>query len=64
MVVVDEIVTKSKMTGAQVFPLILEGLSTLCTYPEDSEYVLQLLLSLSSFLVDESNGMFTHSKSS
>ncbi|BBM97843.1 DNA repair/transcription protein MET18/MMS19 [Marchantia polymorpha subsp. ruderalis] len=42
--------------GKRVFPLILEGLSTLCTYPEDSEYVLQLLLSLSSFLVDESNG--------
>ncbi|KAG6545229.1 hypothetical protein Mapa_013341 [Marchantia paleacea] len=42
--------------GKRVFPLILEGLSTLCTYPEDSDYVLQLLLALSSFLVDESHG--------
>ncbi|KAL2653858.1 hypothetical protein R1flu_021986 [Riccia fluitans] len=45
------------LTEAQkVFPFILEGLSTLCLYPEDSDYLLQMLLALSSFLVDENRG--------
>ncbi|KAL3685855.1 hypothetical protein R1sor_003877 [Riccia sorocarpa] len=42
--------------GQKVFPLILEGLSTLSVYPEDSDFLLQMLLALSSFLVDESHG--------
>lgn len=41
----------------QAFPLLLGGISTLCTTdPSDSESLLALLLAVSGFLVDDCTG--------